>query len=243
MKKLLSIALCVTVASAFADPIETELGQVGVTKIETALSNVVVAVSYEDLAGGQMVYSNLVKTTNLTKGDRLIEFRDDKYTGWVLAQSGDVKYWQEQLEFIQDSDGKQIGVSSPTPDTVRGAVGMGIWLIRQNPTDADGKPIPFYIYGKTSSARTYTTVAGKWNLVGNPTQEDVTIGASNFGSGLADFDRIAIPGPNGLIECTYKASKGWRRNQDASGEWGSAPTIGAGLGFWLKTANEVEVKW
>ena len=148
MKKILSIALCAAAVSVFGETeTGTQLGgEIGVAEVTSSNKNTIVAISYNDLAGGSgMVYSNLVKTTNLTKGDRLIEFRDDKYTGWVLAQSGDVKYWQEQLEFIQDADGKQIGVSSPTPDTVRGAVGTGIWLIRQNPTDADGKPIPLYI--------------------------------------------------------------------------------------------------
>lgn len=91
MKKILSIALCAAAVSAFADPTKTEFGKVGVTAITSSLSNTIVAISYDDLAGGEgMVYSNLVKTANLTEGDRLVEFRDNKYTGWVLEKSGNV---------------------------------------------------------------------------------------------------------------------------------------------------------
>ena len=178
MKKILSIALCAAAVSAFGDT-ETELGQVGVTAITTSLSNAIVAISYDDLAGGQMVYSNLVKTANLTKGDRLVEFRDDKYTGWVLEESGNVKYWKEMNEIFVDGSGNQITPVSPTADTIRGAVGTGIWLMRQKPTDSSSAPIPFYIYGKPVSTLKSQIEAGKWTLVGNPTQEPKTIGVSD----------------------------------------------------------------
>lgn len=249
MKKILSIALCAMAVSAFADPTVAELGEVGVTKIETTLSNVIVSVSYDDLAGDTgMVYSNLVKTANLTVGDRLIEFRNDTYTGWVLAkdEQTDVMYWKGQAGVLKDSVGNEITLTSPEADRVRGRVGTGIWLIRQKPTDEKGDAIPFYIYGKPSTAMTITTIAGAWNLVGNPTQNDVEI--TNEIAPAGHNDEILVPAGNGLLASyVFKASASggaWHGAAvTADGALGAAPTIKAGTGFWIKTAKAVEIKW
>ena len=242
MKKILSIALCVTAVSAFADPAEVVLGQVGVTAITTSLSNVIVAVSYDDLAGGTgMVYSNLVKTTNLTAGDRLVEFRNNKYTGWVLEQSGDVKYWREQQGVFKDSAGKDITLSSPAADTATGAVGTGIWLVRQNPTDDKGV-VPFYIYGKPVSAAESKIPAGTWTLVGNPLQQhEVKIGtATDEGEFVAVVDGaqtgdqiVTVDNDGTLLYFGYVKNKGWDE----------LPNIKPGIGFWIRTEAATTIKW
>ena len=256
MKKLLSIALCTAVASAFAagEPPTAELGTIGVTAITTPLSNAIVAVSYDDLAGGSgMVYSNLVKTTNLTVGDKLVQFSYDgsdkgKYTSWVLAEGGSgdskYKYWKEQTEFYKDDSGNDSQLISPTPDTVRGAVGTGIWLVRQNPIDVNGSTNSFYIYGKPVDSQVSTPVAGKWTLLGNPKQTD----AKPTISGMADGDMIQSPTVRGMLN-VYKyngTSKMWvywnESNEPAETD---APKSPAGLGFWYVSTAEgsIEVKW
>ena len=129
MKKILSIALCAAAVSAFADPTETELGKVGVTAITTTLSNTIVAVSYDDLAGGSgMVVSNFVKTTNLTEGDRLAIFRNDGYTTWTLARGeGNVKYWaKNDRAFFVDANGNQTEGPGKSASGITEAVGTGI---------------------------------------------------------------------------------------------------------------------
>lgn len=250
MKKILSIALCAAAVSAFAVPTEVELGAVGVTAITSSLSNTIVAVSYDDLAGGQMVYSNLVKTTNLTVGDRLVEFRDDKYTGWVLAlaESGNVKYWKETNEIFVDGSGHQINLISSTADTVRGAVGTGIWLMRQNPTDTSGNPLPFYIYGKPVSSKTTTTQAGKWNLLGNPNE---TGSFSGFTPVVGD--QIAIPVDNGFrtYRCRvkdgdpqwfYETYKSENETATATKVY-EAPSVDAAKGLWYYTQDSQTINW
>lgn len=241
MKKLLSIALCATAVSAFADPKEAVLGSVGVTKIETTLSNVIVAVSYDDLAGGEMVYSNLVKTTNLTKGDRLVEFRDNKYTGWVLEQSGDVKYWKEQPGVFKDSSGKDITMISPAAGETTGAVGAGIWLVRQHPADGN-VAVPFYIYGKPVSAAESKIPAGTWTLVGNPLQQhEVKIGtATDEGDFVAVVDGaltgdqiVTVDDDGTLLYFAYVENKGWDE----------LPNIKPGIGFWIRTEAATTIKW
>ena len=239
MRKLLSIALCATAVSAFADgSTEVVLGEVGVTEIRSALSNTVVALSYDDLAGGSgTVYSNLVKTTNLSVGDRLIEFRDDKYTGWVLVEKNGVNCWESGAGYYIDSTGKKIELLSPTADTATNAVGMGIWLLRQNPTDDSRNPIPFYVYGKPASSKTVTTVAGKWMLVGNPNQTDRMFTAE--GELTKNEDYILMP--DEMYKYTYKGPAfGWRSLSDKEKQLTSIP---AGTGFWLMTTNSVTIHW
>lgn len=246
MKKLLSIALCATAVSAFADPVEVELGTVGVTAITTSLSNVIVAVSYDDLAGGTgMVYSNLVKTTNLTVGDRLVEFRDNKYTGWVLEQSGDVKYWREQQGVFKDSAGKDITLSSPAADTATGAVGTGIWLVRQNPTDDKGV-VPFYIYGKPVSAPVSNISSNTWTLVGNPLQKTtVKIGTDAAVSKTAVVkdpqtgDQIVTVEANGKLHYFVYVGSSWI---DGSSDPVDI-SVGPGIGFWIRTQADTTITW
>ena len=237
MKKLLSIALCATAVSAVADPVEVELGTVGVTAITTSLSNVIVAVSYDDLAGGTgMVYSNLVKTTNLTAGDRLVEFRNNKYTGWVLEESGDVKYWKEQPDVFKDSAGKDITMFSPSAGETTGAVGTGIWLVRQNPKDKDGNTVPFYIYGKPVSDPVSHIPAGAWTLVGNPTQKTaVKFGTNAVVAGAQTGDQIVTVGDDGKLHYyVYVDGSGWT---------GGMPDIERGIGFWIRTQADTTIAW
>ena len=244
MKKILSIALCAAAVSAFGASTEALLGQVGVTAITSSLSNTIVAVSYDDLAGGTgMVVSNFVKTTNLTVGDQLAIFNNGEYTTWTLRQNGTdgPKYWEKnEKAFKVDADGKLTVESGEASSDVTQAVGTGIWLVRQDVSK------PFYIYGKPVSNPTSTTVAGAWTLIGNPNQT----GSKEFGidtvSKATDGDQIVVPvSPNGnLCYYTYKSTKGWRTT-DGDGHWvdDAPPTLGAGLGCWILTKTASTINW
>ena len=188
-----------------------------------------------------MVYSNLVKTTNLTVGDRLVEFRNDKYTGWVLAESGKVKYWKEEIEYFQDASGEKSNGSSPMADTVRGAVGTGIWLVRKEPTDKDGNAIPFYIYGKPVSDPKTTIVGDAINLVGNPTTNSVIL-TTGMLSGAATGDKIEVPGGTGVLGRQAYSYDGttWKTTDPATHlRVDGFPTIPANEGFWYVTGGLV----
>ena len=250
MKKILSIVLCAATASAFADgPVAAELGTVGVTAITTSLSNAIVAVSYDDLAGGSgIVVSNFVKTTNLTVNDQLAVFTNGVYSTWTLKQvDGDTgpKYWEKnEKEFTVDSDGKLTAGTGTAAADVAQAVGTGIWLVRQNPKDNENHPIPFYIYGKPTSNPSVNLEAGKWNLVGNPKQVAAQV---VFEGTIEDGDQIVIPiEPAGaLCRYTYHVGKttGWRKvNSEDQWVYG-LPNIQSGLGFWIQTKEAVSLTW
>ena len=91
---------------------------------------------------------------------------------------------------------------------------------------------------------------GAWNLVGNPTQDDVTI--TNGIVQAANNDAILVPEAEGLVTYIYKKNaidcngdKGaWcRAAVDAGGELGPAPIIEGGEGFWIMTKAAVDIKW
>ena len=258
MKRILSIVLCAAAASAFADdnPSNSDvLGTVGVTAITTSLSNAIVAVSYDDLAGGEgIVVSNLVKTTNLTVGDQLAVFTNGAYSTWKLEQvGGDTgpKYWaKNEKEFTVGPDGKLTQGEGTAASTVTQTVGTGIWLVRQKPIADGGSTNTFYIYGKPTTSKVSTIAAGKWTLIGNPRQTRVKIGTEEAVDTVvvkdaADFDQIVVPvPPNGeLGYYTYKTGKGWRTT-DGTGSWSNAPlTLDPGLGCWIHTAKDATINW
>ena len=243
MKKILSIALCAAAVSAFADPTETLLGQVGVTAIDSGLSNTIVAVSYNDLAGGTgMVVSNFVKTTNLTKGDQLAIFNGTgTYDTWTLEEKDDVKFWaKSDVTFTVDATGNlKKGEGKSAGETTQ-LVGTGIWLVRQDWSN------PFYIYGKPVTNPTSTTAAGAWTLIGNPNQTGYKTFEIDTVSNPTDGDQIVAPKASDGTLCyyTYKSGKGWRTTNSAGDGWSSEKlTLGAGLGCWIHTENKSTISW
>ena len=247
MKKILSIALCAAAVSTFGDT-EVRLGQVGVTAITSSLSNTIVAVSYDDLTGGSgIVVSNFVKTTNLTVGDQLAVFSDGKYEVWTLVQPvppNGPKFWKKsETKFFVNGNGELTSESGTDASLVSRSVGTGIWLIRKEmPTES----FTFYIYGKPATSKTIKTVPGVWNLVGNPTQKKVEITKDIIPA--ANNDAILVPEAKGLVTYIYKAKAdngngAWCRAADQYGNLGPAPGIEGGKGFWIMTANAVEINW
>lgn len=247
MKKILSIALCAAAVSAFGETV-TVLGQVGVTAITNSLSNTIIAVSYDDLAGGPgMVVSNLVKTTNLTKGDQLAVFNGGTgmggiYDTWVLAENANgALYWEKSDKtFTVEADGQLKEGTGTAASGITNAVGTGIWLVRQNPIDTNGNTNSFYIYGKPVSNPTSTTVAGNWTLIGNPKQEQIDLKDVSV-KGVASGDLIVAIDANGKPQYYINNGTGWIAN--IGGTATSLGPIGAGMGVWIKTDAEATIQW
>ena len=242
MKKILSIALCAAAVSAFGNT-TVSLGQVGVTAIDSRLKNTIVAVSYDDLAGGTgIVVSNFVKTTNLTKGDQLAIFNGTgTYDTWTLEENTDgVLFWaKSDVTFTVDATGNLTKGEGESADKTTQLVGTGIWLVRQDWSN------PFYIYGKPVTSPTSKTAAGAWTLIGNPNQAEFTIG-TDVVDHADDGDQIVVPNAtNGnLCYYTYNSAFGWRTTDD-KGSWvnDKPPKLGAGLGCWILTKTASTINW
>ena len=244
MKKLLSIALCAAAVSAFGDTV-TELCTVGVTKIDSRLKNTIVAVSYDDLAGGSggMVVSNFVKTTNLTTGDQLAIFNGTgTYDTWILAEKDGVKFWAKNAKtFTVDADGQLKEGTGTAASDITQVVGTGIWLVRKDPSK------PFYIYGKPVTSPATATAAGAWTLIGNPNQTGSKTFEKGTVSNATDGDQIVVPNESDGKLCYYtynsNSDHGWRTT-GSDGRWVNTPlTLGAGLGCWIWTKTASTINW
>lgn len=238
MKKLLSIAVCASAVAAFGGAVDVSLAEVGVTAIKSSLTNTIVAVSYEDLGGGEITASNVVKTANLKADDKLYIFKDGNYQVYVL--SADKKSWTPTQILLKAGDDDSQTLSSPAAAINELGVGSGFWLVRPNGWDNDGT---FYVYGKPFNAAMSTNIThGTTAMVGNPRRVPMTPTITNAANG----DQIHVPDDSNVNKIqiyTYIAA----RSRFESGLRGGKvlSDIPAGTGFWYvsKGANDVTITW
>ena len=231
MKKILCGIICASAGAALA--VQSEVTTIDVIKVESKLTNTVVAIPGLDLSGGTLAISNLVKTTNLTVNDKLIAFNNGNYECWNLNAS---KKWESVSGYMQDRFGRNIDVTASAAADKTMLTGQGIWLLRQSPVDGSDNAKPFYVYAKHDDSPATTVTAGTTALVGNPTTSNAVPSIAN----AAVNDIISIPNDGTRLNYQYNGSK-WAYR----GVGGSAPTITAGTGFWYtsKGASNVVVSW
>lgn len=250
MKKILSIALCAAAVSVFGDTgTGTQLGNaIGVTEVTSSNKNTIVAVSYEDLdpsIQSGIAISNLVKTANLTVGDRLMIYVNGKYSTWTLQQEageGKPKYWAKtDITLTVNEDGSQTNGSGSEASDVICGVGTGIWLVRNNDY-VPGEEFTFYIYGKPASTPTSEIVGRTWNLVGNPKQTEVNLGTNKVDKAKTGDQIVAIDADGHSVYYMFKAGKGWQAT-DVDGKAIKLQPIAAGHGLWIRTAENATILW
>ena len=232
MKKLLLGFACASAGAAFA--VETTVATIDVIAVDSDLTNTVIAIPGLDLSsGGDLAISNLVKTTNLTAGDRLLAFADSQYECWTL-NSG--KKWEkaEKKFLITGSGADEVLTTDASMFTM--ATGSGIWISRHNTSE------PIYIYAQHVSAPTSTVAAATTALVGNPK----TASATPTVTGCSIGDKILVPTKGLPAEYEYRTENdktGWYYRKGFSYVLG-LPKIKAGTGFWyVSTASAVKISW
>ena len=227
MKKFFVLAALASVSAAFAD--EVKIGEIGVTAVTCSGKNTIVALSYEDMAGGQITADKIVKTTNLAEGDQLMVWNGSQYSTWTLNADKEWVAPNQVVVYKSPNDVEQHpGFSA---NDVTSAVGSGFWLI-QNSTQIAS---PIYIYGKPVASPTSATVAGKWTLIGNPLQ----VAATPVIDGVAATDQIVTVNSDGSLKYfNYKAGKGWR-----DGAKNAMPAFQPGIGCWVKSSSAKTVAW
>ena len=175
----------------------------GLLKIETAYTtNTVIPAPWTDYTRdgsptNDIRVDRMVKPRNLTDGDLLLQYANGGvYRAWILEKdAGEEGVWTplntvKQRPLVGGTtntvDSFAKGDFYVKPDgTETQKRGYGLWLQRQNPLDAQGNPVPFYLYGQ-------------W-LTG---AETVTIGGTN-----ADDVAIAYPGAQyGFVHDTMLAN-------------------------------------
>ena len=230
MKKLLCGLLCAS-AVLPAVAVDVEVANIDVIEIDSGLKNTIVAIPGLDLAGGDLVISNLVKTTNLKQGDKLVAFSDGKYESWELDADGG--HWtQAASRFLITANGTTSSDATPA-SLVRMSVGSGIWLQRS----ASGTGNPFYVYAAHVDSPTTTVSANATVLLGNPTVTDKTPTIS----GMQNGDQIIVPNntafPTYYTYVVENEDGAWKYIDSSDALQTGLPTITAGTGFWYKAAN------
>lgn len=269
MRTGLWTAVCAAALACGAETQPEDDGEVssnifGIIKIESVTTNTIIAVpwtwySAEEPAATHIPSDKLVKTTNLTDGDRLLQYRrdgerGDHYESWILE------------------DGEWTPIPTVTSNAVYQAVsgadgavsvrGYGLWLVRQHPVYTEGpdkgKPIPFWLHGQSiirqevSKAYGGTRTKPTYTMMGNPYCEPVRINDLAFAGDIGRDDRIIVPnGANASKYLEYKSKKGWRwARPTESGDalqntYDYDVSVPAGTGFWYvrRTAGDLTVTW
>ncbi|MBO7684443.1 MAG: hypothetical protein J6T51_06935 [Kiritimatiellae bacterium] len=240
MKKLLSIAVCASAVAAFGSNVEVTLGEVGVTAITSSLTNIVVAVSYKDLAtdDGNISISNVIKTANLAVGDSIRVFKAngsyDAYT--LIADASGNLNWAANLNWGVGATSSESAAEAPDSTTL--TAGTGFWLVRG--PNWNGLETTFYIYGKPTTSVTTRVAKDTATLVGNPTQRNLS---PTFSSKVVG-DRVFIPDPTktgGQKFYTYSKDGTWKASKSDFSV--VPPVIPAGTGFWYVPKAESTVSW
>ena len=151
--------------------------------------------TYDGVPTLDIPVDRMVKPRNLTDGDLLLQY----------ANGGVYKAWT-----LEKDDATGEGVWTPmntvaqTPEIVGGATnvveslyvkptggetqkrGYGLWLVRQNPKDAAGNVIPFYLYGQWMTGVETVTIGGI-------DENDVAINYAGSQYGVAHDTMLADP--------------------------------------------------
>ena len=222
MKKLLCGLLCASAVFPVV-AVEVEVANIDVIAIDSGLKNTIVAIPGLDLSGGDLAISNLVKTTNLKQGDKLVAFSDGKYESWELDADGG--HWTQAANRFFISAGGTVSNDTTSASLVTMSAGSGIWLQR---SDVSG---PFYVYAAHVDSPTNTVAAGATVLLGNPTgsSKAPTI------SGAQNGDKIIVPDATAFLSrriFTYDGGV-WKYDNAST----DLPSVVAGTGFWYKAYN------
>lgn len=251
LKQILAVSAFACALSVQATDVASSDNMFGLLAVSSATSNTIVGTPWLATSGGAVVVSNLVKTTNLTVGDKLYVINGTGssafYDGWELNSA---RCWQPLGKFTLNANGTMSAAVAADPQQQTVVRGQGVWLVRNNPTDGSGNPNLFYLYGQSSTDPVTTTVtaggenAPAWNLVAS---SSATAAPFNFNTGITGTvnakDTIVIPTDSSPSILTYSDSKWCRQAQSnyvhaASGVKISVPyvdtnpTVPAGTGFW-----------
>jgi len=234
---------------------------IGVLKKSTKATKALVPVPWHSLAdGGDISVSNVVKTANLTEGDKLSVYvaANKKYNVYTLK---DDKTWDPAAVYVIDAKGQVSTTTSGKPDTMSIPRGSGVWLERQDTST------PIVTYGLASATKQTTTIAKAtaaddgtvtkaWSLAAVPTTESVAL-STLAEPAKATEDKVIVPTEGAPIVYTVKdGAWGYDETVTITDSKGNATgivtterktdaTLPAGTGFWYVngSTDEKSVEW
>jgi len=253
MKKTVFLASTLLALGVFAEGVQCS-NIFGLLPVTSPTKRTLVAVPWCACSATDnqaIAISNIVKTANLTEGDKVHVLNSGTtFDTWELKKGSDnILYWDSVKQVNQNGTASE----TDTADAVTATRGTAIILIRQNTTKG-----PFYLYGQapTGGDTSAVTVAGTsetpaYNLLAAPTVTAAKLNPASQWTDIGDNDTIVIPGTNGLqVALSYKSGPGWGQPvppqlQKKYGEFKVYETaIPAGTGFWyVSRGGKPTVTW
>lgn len=220
MKKILTIAVASLAIAAVADSYSP---QIGVTTLSLSKKNNIIPVQFTSLASsGDVTADALVCTNNIPQNSYLLAYADDKYSAWVLGDSG----WT--AADISNVDGVSVTGNAASSEL---SAGSAIWL--SFPNASANRLVS--VYGKVAASTNITIAAGKSNLICNPKGAAADL---NFSTGFAftNGDKITIVGTDEFSGYYVYSStaNGWKRvtSDGISADTVSSISIPVNCGCW-----------
>ena len=240
MKKFITIAVA---SIAVASVAESFSPQIGVTTLTLTSKNNIIPVQFESLvagtADGKVTADALVCTNNIPLASHLYIYQNNAYTAWTLENSG---WYPRDISSTEDDGVDKPGV--PADGQVL-SVGSAIWLSLNGPATGD---VSFY--GKVASSTNSTIVAGKCNLLANPTGGSVDIIAKLKGKSVAAGDVIRLVGSAEQISWSGKNNNWGKFDPNANNGVGGIATVNSlevspYQGFWYYSngSGNITINW
>lgn len=231
----------------------------GILQIDSGLKNTMIAIPWTDYSksddtAAAIPVAKLVKPEGLEDGDMIYSYvKDGVYSVWMLDRGE----WIPQPTYTVDSKGKQALKAAPrNREEARVNRGSALWVVRQNPKDAQGKSKPIFVYGQTSDKGAVSEIAGGTDtkseptMLGSPFTEPIDVNDIAWGENPSSKDVITIPSEGTPIKLTWKKGK-WgytTATKDSRGRLVTQRTEGyllmPGKAFWYSRYGAgFEVQW
>ena len=225
MKKLLSLSLASLAFAAVADI------TVGVTKVTATSDETIIPVPYTTIGSSTDVsVHDLVKAANLKDGTKLYYYNGSSYQVWVKQGSA---WTTPDVSATPAIAGTSVMQGS---SEVSVAVGAALW-VSMDFDEATAAQRDIFVYGSPAAAASWTIVAGKSNLLSNPTGSEIagTTLATKLDKFSQKGDKI-YPISTESVSYVYwaKAKDGtWSQvNGTSVTKNADLPTLGAYQGLW-----------
>lgn len=164
---LLSVSMLAT-TSVFGAATAESSNTFGVLRVDSKKAQTIVCVPWvaTSATGGQAIkVADIVKTANLTAGDKLYWYNPSgkSYSGWILEENAVTKIKTWTAAQIAKEGADVAAAAGATDQTL--ARGNAIILVRQNPKDEQDNAVPFFLQGQYSAGAAESTFdAGVFSL-------------------------------------------------------------------------------
>jgi hypothetical protein len=243
LRSMMFVGAAALTTAALATDVLTDK-TLGWMRVDSTLPITAVGVPWTDVGNpaNNVKVADLVKTDNLTAGDKLYVYNNDT---WLFYQLNASKEWEGGAT----ANSSVTPVQAGTPGTATIARGQALYLERQSYSD------PFYVCGADGSEIATTTLTGSTKyLVASPKATAFTPQASKISGATAKSrrggDQIVVPLDGGASRIYtlvnnkwgYVGSTGARIEEGAEGYL----PVQLGTGFWYMTSsaeNSITITW